>query len=784
MILCNFMYVCLPHSIFYLLSLSLNQQPHTRSLPHSPHPPPHNSHRQPRHSVTGAPLTPHSLPPSSLLDHSHLFQSHSSSHLPPLRTDTLGSQPASPRTRQTISLDRKSMRHYYPIAMTVMGGPGTEDEGTVVSLDRNSSSSSCHCPSSVAFEQGQRSLLTQSPLGVRGSSAVNPDQYSSIGTDNVTIDTTVVSLDRPGRSNTREHRLWPASQSLLLANPEPHAQQASAVYRDDCSGSHGNHRVIHGNPSGCYDDHPGKSGNQSSSSSSSGSGNSRTHLPHHVRHNNPTNVDLLPQQTAQLNLDSQIEDTPPIMHTSSNSFHTRESFSPKSKATASEELCMLNGYSFHAHIPFPHSHPSPSPKVALHQQLQNISEQGESECLHSSDNNFDLNAGDRRSDTDDVTRLGSAEWTAESGLGQVVMEEEQCINEEARMVARSRDRKKKGRRKKERQNLQKEGWGERKPSSLKNLCEHSVTTTKKQHTNGHVDKDCSDRLTNEHGGARSPSPTLLRDSPPELLRSSHRSVSHQNMSLSDHAESPPPSRAHPDSSPPDRANLATLPDHPPPNRANPSALPDHPDSSLPNRANPSALPDHPDSSPPDRANLATLPDHPESPPPNRANPSALPDHPDSSPPNRANPLALPDHPDAPLPDRADSPPRSSNSALSVSEPLSSTASGYAATGESESTCSVEVKSNGDCLPGLEDIQKALYDARSQFSYPLQRLLDQDYELGGTELDVGSTVQPTQSHSQSTQSHTGSDSTHFQAHSMPLTYRSRVQSMQQIQSVDV
>ena len=135
--------------------------------------------------------------------------------------------------------------------------------------------------------------------------------------------------------------------------------------------------------------------------------------------------------------------------------------------------------------------------------------------------------------------------------------------------------------------------------------------------------------------------------------------------------------------------------------------------------------------------------------------------------------------------KPESPPRSS-SALSVSEPLSSTASGYAATGESGSTCDAEFDSSSDeCAPEFHGIQSALFEARSQFSYPLHRLLDQDYELENAGLDntLRSSPHPhLSSQSQTNQSHPGSDSEY---HSVLLsTIGSRVQSLQQIQSVDV
>ena len=70
---------------------------------------------------------------------------------------------------------------------------------------------------------------------------------------------------------------------------------------------------------------------------------------------------------------------------------------------------------------------------------------------------------------------------------------------------------------------------------------------------------------------------------------------------------------------------------------------------------------------------------------------------------------------------------------------------------------MEVRSSGgEHVPEFEDIQKALFEARSQFSYPLQRLLDQNCQMERIELVEAASTPHLMSHSQSTQSHAGSD----------------------------
>ena len=141
--------------------------------------------------------------------------------------------------------------------------------------------------------------------------------------------------------------------------------------------------------------------------------------------------------------------------------------------------------------------------------------------------------------------------------------------------------------------------------------------------------------------------------------------------------------------------------------------------------------------------------------------------------------------------KAPSPPQS-GSALSVCEPLGSTASGYAATGESESTCDMDPHSESSSSSGgelgaeLEEIQQALLDARTQFSYPLQRLLDQNQvqlEPNGCRdsVDLSYSVPRLVSSSHITQSQSDPNSTHFQTHPAKLN---EFGMQQQIQSVDV
>lgn len=542
----------------------------------------------------------------------------------------VNSRPSSPRTRQTISLDRKNTRHYHPINY------GTEDEGTVVSLDHNSSSSSCHCPSLVAYDQGQRSLINHSP-GMMGAAIVSLDQYSNEEA-NSEADTTVVSLDHYTRS----------------ANQEPQKTDAVSSHDTPRSG-----QSDHGSSS--------YSGNSTSVSVT----NSSSHIPYHVRQDNTrTGTNL--QQMTHLNLDSQIEDTPLIKQQFCG--NSLELYPPSTRASnAWEDRLVVNGYSYHTHIPaspFPHSHPiTPSPKLGLHQQLHNISEQGESECFPSSDN-FDM--GDEPSgqySDEHKVHASSRDPLGGPSLLQQSTELEKAIEQKAE--TRTRDKKKRGKRRKTRHQESKSGARET-PSGRDGINMMMV-----ERDSG-SEEDFVEEVPCEISGDTK-SPDHLQDSSFRVTPPCRTSSPQQNTT-------PPPS--------------------------------------------------------------------------------------------------------SPSLDKTQSPPRS-GSALSVSEALGSTASGYAATGESESTCSVEVKKD-ECFSEFEDIQKALFDARSQFSYPLQRLLDQECELDSTgmntssKLDLGSGFQPVMSHSNVTRSHAGSDSDQFQTHSMPLAYRNKGHSrhLQQIQSVDV
>ena len=307
----------------------------TRSLSHSPYPRPRQSHRHPRHSVTGAPLTTSHPPPS--LDHgSPIFHCHSSSHLPPLSPSLrLAGDPrsSSPHSR----MERKCSHHYSPssLLVTSTGGRTTEDEGTVVSLDHHSSSSSCHCSSMVVHEQGQRSVLTQSPLGKAGDTVVNLDRYSSAGAHDSDADVTVVSLDRTERSTAVDYH-----HNLRSMNYDLHGLPATDVSNSVCHFEGGR-------------DPPNTSPDPSSRS-------------HKSRFQS--------QPTAHLNLDSQIEGTPSLKQGPRLAIHR-------------DDRHVMNGFSYHPHVSL-QAYPQ-SPNLSLCQQLQNISEQGENECVHSTDN-FEL----------------------------------------------------------------------------------------------------------------------------------------------------------------------------------------------------------------------------------------------------------------------------------------------------------------------------------------------------------------------------------------------------------
>ena len=635
----------------------------TRSVPHSPCPPSRNPHRHPRHSTTRAPLTSHSLPPSTHLDRKYLLQSHSSSQLPPLSLSSGLSDgdcvvrpcPVSPHSVfHTINLDRKSSiaRRYYPISQVVGSGCGTEDEGTIVSLDRNSSSSSCHCPSAAAtFETGQRSILTQSPPGRMGgvSNVVSLDHQSpNGGAGDSDADVTVVSLDRVDRS---DHRT-------------PHRTSL-----DDSLRSHDNGRDCHGDHCHSY-----------------GGSRSLNCRPENFRNHTQ-------QVTTYLNLDSPLEDTPTIKqssHPAGNLYEgvdTHINTTSTSKSSAREDRNVVNGYSYHhGHIPLQHVHlvisNPPSPSSAQHlQQLQNISEQGESECFQSSDNlevvveNY-TSRGDCASKNNCQSGYSSSgRLTDTSKLYQATKRESvDCVDDSVKFLKR-RSKKK---RKKERQTKHKET----READIK------VTSERGDGDLEEVDHTLDRIKTHQSEGI-------------DYTQSGGLATHYHNKYIQ----------------PTENETNNT--------QASPGILCEH---SLHQDNTPSSFKQHIKST-----NTSPISGSPTS-----------------------------------LLDKAHSPPRSS-SALSVSEPLSSTASGYAATGESgSSTCDVHINKeynndDNEFGPEFEDIQKALFEARSQFSYPLQRLLDQDYQFESSGLELG---YPLQSHSQVTQSH------------------SRMSSVQHIQSVDV
>ena len=234
-----------------------------------------------------------------------------------------------------------------------LGGCVTEDEGTIVSLDRNSSSSSCHCASTVTYEQGLS--LTQSMLG-KASTVVSLDRCSNRGNDAATL---LVSLDWTDCSTAGcgEHCTRPSyqdSQRTLVANLEDLGGSRDNN-RGDCSAS--NHSCNSCTPSG------------SVFSSSSAM---------HISHNDPNAL----QKAVLLNLDSKIDIFNP------NPFHAR-SHSPRTSYTTREDHHILNRHSYNSLVPphsLPHLHPPSSPKLVLPQQLQNIMELRESECFNSSDN--------------------------------------------------------------------------------------------------------------------------------------------------------------------------------------------------------------------------------------------------------------------------------------------------------------------------------------------------------------------------------------------------------------
>jgi hypothetical protein len=626
------------------LGFSNEVQTCTRSLPHSPYPRPRQTHRHPRHSVTGAPLTTSHPPPS--LDHgSPTFHCHSSSHLPPLSPSLrLAGDPrsSSPHSR----MERKCSHHYSPssLLMTSAGGRTAEDEGTVVSLDHHSSSSSCHCSSMVAHEQGQRSVLTQSPLGKVGDTVVNLDRYSSVGAHDSDADVTVVSLDRTERSTAVDYH-----PHLRSMNHGLHRLPATDVSNSVCHFEGGR-------------DPPNTSPDPSSRS-------------HKSRFQS--------QPTAHLNLDSQIEGTPSLKQ------------GPR-LAPHRDDRHVMNGFSYHPHVSlqaYPHLRP-PSPiNLSLRQQLQNISEQGESECVHSSDNfepgdNSLVLSYDDRGKTGEVS--GGLRKLAQPdlllGVKKISSSEKLVGTEEGIKVERKGER----RQRKERHNIRskdrdKDSWS---TIEIPDRGKTDIETRPLQDMEACERENCKSKVVQTENFLSAPEDDL------------HSSLSENQLS--------------------ETITVSPL-------EASGSKSSSCPSLSL------------------DSASV----------------------------------------------EKAVSPPQS-GSALSVSEALGSTASGYAATGETESTCDVEAKSINDAelSPEFDEIQQALLEARSQFSYPLQRLLDHslldhDSEAGGLpgvncDLNLPQLSSP--------ESRSSSESVHFQSHSATSaqfsSFGNNVRSVQQIQSVDI
>ena len=357
--------------------------------------------------------------------------------------------------------------------------------------------------------------------------------------------------------------------------------------------------------------------------------------------------------TTYLNLDSPLENTPTIRQPSI-SYNSLHSHAAMSASSAGEECHVVNGYTYHHYLLLQQSYSanlvsstSPSPSLAPHQQLQNISEQRESEFFHSSDNNVEV-IGD-----ENVVRDG----------GRKDKQKRQVANSSSRRLA-------------EPDLLLQATEMERESLKCANLSatkRSKKTHRKERQTENRVNgagltPGRGDRDAKEAG-------KHLMDTENQQTEETHhtRSLESETLALPDPQQD----------------------------------IPLHPESSL----------------------------SPQS-------------HTGSS-------ICLSVSPSS-LPDRAQSPPRSS-SALSVSEPLRSTASGYAATGESGSTCDVEPSQDREFRSEFEDIQRALFEACSQFSYPLQRL---DYQLEGSGTGLRSDLP----HSHVTQSHPDSDSDHLQTHS--------------------
>ena len=279
----------------------MHTQPHkcSRSLPHSPHPHPHSYTRRclpPCRSLSGS-VTPSSLP-SSYQDRKHLFPSHSSSNLPPF-SETFSVRSFSPRTVQSTSLDQRSVHSYLPVPTSLLGACGTDEGGTVVSLDRNSLSSNCFCPSSVAADPSQRSTASKFPLPLassqsgRTSAIISLDQFSVVESAEHE-GTAVVSLDRAGRSSIRDQRLWSEHKSPSSPLVTVHESQ--------------------GEPPFCVDAHRrSPSSHIGSSAGSSSSSNGKTNFSLRSREESPCDAidGAVPQpHLTTLNLDSCIKETP------------------------------------------------------------------------------------------------------------------------------------------------------------------------------------------------------------------------------------------------------------------------------------------------------------------------------------------------------------------------------------------------------------------------------------------------------------------------------------------
>ena len=535
--------------------------------------------------------------------------------------------------------ERKFSRRYSPSSLAVTsagGGRGTEDEGTVVSLDHHSSSSSCHCSSMVTHEQGQRSILTQSPLGKMGGDTVtvNLDRYSSVVAHDSDADVTVVSLDRTERSN--------AAGDFLLRSMNHGLQRHSATdvsnYQSHCEG---------------------------------GRDPANTSPDPSVRSHKSLHSQCPSQPTTHLNLDSQIEEAPLLQQ------------GPR-LAPSADHHHIMNGFSYHPHMSLP-THPylnPPSPNLSQHQQLQNISEQGESECVHSSDNfelgdsSLFLSCHDRGKGGEVSSRLAEPDLL----LGVKKMERES--SEKVSGAGGRIEVERKGKR------------GQRRERHFRQ---------KDRETAGKGNPDRSK--------------SYMKDEPQEDLGEC------KEENCVGQTE-----------------NFLSIPK-------------DDLDSFLKLRENLSVSP------------LETYDGESRSQSPSLCSAVAV--------------------------EKAQSSPRS-GSALSVSEPLGSTASGYAATGESGSTCDVEARSieeaASECGPEFEEIQQAISEARSQFSYPLQRLLDQrlldDKSRSGVPGVSNGLTFPQLS---SPESHSSSsfESVSFQSHSDAAQISNNIaHSMQQIQSVDI